>query len=313
MADKKKKDHWLEVKIQSDGELAEALAEVLGRFVSGGVIVESVTQYNSLTHENEPTGQMRVVGYLPVDENLEVKRLKIEEALWHLSQIAPIPNPEYKNIKDQNWMKAWKEHFSPIPVGEKMLVLPAWQAPQQGESRQIIKINPAMAFGTGTHPTTQLCMQLLENHIRDGIDVIDVGCGSGILSIAALKLGAKYVLAVDVDSEAITSTLENARFNAIPRSALEVNQGSVKEILAGDFSIQKAPLVLVNILAAIILRLFENGLGNVVEKGGILLLSGILEYQEEEILDAANQAGFILVEKIMKADWVSFAMQKVGG
>lgn len=312
MADKEKKDHWLEVKIQSDGELAEALAEVLGRFVSGGVIVESVTQYNTLTHENEPTGQICVSGYFPVDENLESKRQKFEEALWHLSQIAPIPSPVYRDIKNQNWMNAWKEHFSPIPVGKKILVLPAWQEPKEGESRQIIKINPAMAFGTGTHPTTQLCMRLLENHIRDGIDVIDVGCGSGILSIAALKLGAKYVLAVDVDSEAITSTLENAGFNAIPRSALGVNQGSVKEILAGEFSVQKAPLVLVNILAAIILRLFDNGLGNIVEKGGLLLLSGILEYQEEDILNAANQAGFILIEKITETDWVSFAVQKVG-
>lgn len=312
MADKKKKDHWLEVKIQSNGELAEALAEVLGRFVSGGVIVESVTQYNALTHENEPTGQICVSGYLPVDEDLEVKRQKFEEALWHLSQIAPIPSPEYKNIKDQNWMNAWKEHFSPIPVGEKILVLPAWQKPGEGESRKIIKINPAMAFGTGTHPTTQLCMRLLENHIQPGIDVIDVGCGSGILSIAALKLGAKHVLAVDVDREAIKSTLENAEFNNISTSALETNQGSVKEIIEGEFSLQKAPLVLVNILSAIILRLFEDGLGSIVEKGGILLLSGILDHQEEEILNAANLAGFVLLEKITEDDWVSFAMRKTG-
>jgi ribosomal protein L11 methyltransferase len=312
VADKNKKDHWLEVKIQSDGELAEALAEVLGRFVSGGVIVESVTQYNSLTHENEPTGQMRVFGYLPVDENLEATRQKIEEALWHLSQITPVPRPQYRNIKNQNWMNAWKKHFSPIPVGEKILVLPAWQEAKQGESRQIIKINPAMAFGTGTHPTTQLCMRLLENHIQSGINVIDVGCGSGILSIAALKLGASHVLAVDVDVEAIKSTLENAGFNAISPSSLQTEQGSVKEILTGEFSIQKAPLVLVNILAAIILRLFENGLGNIVEEGGILLLSGVLEHQESEILNAANQAGFVMIEKIAEDDWVSFAMRKTG-
>jgi ribosomal protein L11 methyltransferase len=193
-----------------------------------------------------------------------------------------------------------------------LLVIPAWQEPQDGETRHVIRINPAMAFGTGTHPTTQLCMRLLENHIQPGIDVIDVGCGSGILSIAAIKLGAKHVLAVDVDSESIKSTLENAGFNAISPSSLQIEQGSVKEILTGEFSIHKAPLVLVNILAAIILRLFENGLGNIVEEDGILLLSGILGYQEEEILNAANQAGFVLIEKITEDDWISFAMRKIG-
>jgi ribosomal protein L11 methyltransferase len=312
VADKPEKNHWLEVKIQSDGELAEALAEVLGRFVSGGVIVESVTRYNAHSHENEPTGKVQVTGYLTVDENLEAARQKIEEAFWHLSQITPIPKPKYTGIKDQNWMSAWKKHFSPLPVGEKILVLPAWQEPKQGEPRHIIRINPAMAFGTGTHPTTQLCMRLLEKHIQPGINVIDVGCGSGILSIAAFKLGAKHLLAVDVDDEAIKSTLENAGLNDIPPSALEIRQGSVKEIRSGDFSSQKAPLVLVNILASIILRLFEEGLGNIVEENGILLLSGILEYQEQEILSAANQAGFVLIEKITEADWVSFAMCKAG-
>jgi ribosomal protein L11 methyltransferase len=312
VADKAEKVHWLEVKIQSDGELAEALAEVLGRFVSGGVIVESVTRFNTHTHENEPTGEVLVSGYLEVDASLETKKQAIEQAFWHLSQISPIPQPKYTLIKDQDWMAAWKKHYNPISLGETLLVIPAWQEPQDGETRHVIRINPAMAFGTGTHPTTQLCMRLLENHIQPGIDVIDVGCGSGILSIAAIKLGAKHVLAVDVDSESIKSTLENAGFNAISPSSLQIEQGSVKEILTGEFSIHKAPLVLVNILAAIILRLFENGLGNIVEEDGILLLSGILGYQEEEILNAANQAGFVLIEKITEDDWISFAMRKIG-
>ena len=310
MADEPTKNHWLEVKIQSDGELAEALAEVLGRFVSGGVIVESVTQFNPHTQENEPTGQIQVFGFLPVNETLEATQQKIKEALWHLSQIAPIPNPQFRKIKDQNWMNAWKTHFSPIPVGEKMLVLPAWQEAKRGESRHIIRINPAMAFGTGAHPTTQLCMRLLKEHIQHGDSVIDLGCGSGILSIAALQLGADHVLAVDVDREAVKSTQENASLNNISPTELEIGHGSVQEIHSGQFSIQKAPLVLVNILASIMLRLFEEGLEKIVEEEGLLLLSGILKDQEQTIINAAYRSGFKLIDKKTDADWVSFAMRK---
>ncbi len=310
MVEISEKNHWLEVKIQSDGELAEALADMLGRFVSGGVVVENVTEFNQHTQENEPTGQVLVIGYIPIDENLESAKQKFEEALWHLSQIVPIPRPQYTEIKDQNWMNAWKEHFSPIQIGEKIVVLPAWQEPKQGETRYIVRINPAMAFGTGTHPTTQLCMRLLERYIQPQDDVIDVGCGSGILSIAALKLGARYVLAVDVDSEAINGTLENAKLNNISSPALEIGHCSVEEVRSGQFSLQKAPLVLVNILASIILDLFEVGLGKIVEENGLLLLSGILDHQKPAVLKAADEAGFTLIEEITEADWVSFALRK---
>ncbi len=181
------KIHWLEVRITCNGEIAEALADVLGRFVSNGVVVESVTRFNPTTHENEPTGDMDVFGYLSVDQDLENKKQKLQEGLWHLSQIMPIPSPVFTLIQDQNWMAAWKQHYHPIPVGDRILILPAWQQGEVVEDRVTVRINPAMAFGTGTHPTTQLCLRLLEKHIQSGIPVIDVGCGSGILSIAALK------------------------------------------------------------------------------------------------------------------------------
>jgi len=260
VADSEDKTHWMQVKIKSNGELAEALAEVLGRFISDGVVVESMTQFNPHTQENEPTGEVLVSGYLEVDGSLETNKQAIEQALWHLSQISPIPQPEYTLIKDQDWMAAWKEHYNPITLGETLLVIPAWQEPQDGETRHVIRINPAMAFGTGTHPTTKLCLRLLEKTLQPGMNVIDVGCGSGILSIAALKMGAGHVTAVDTDEQAITSTLENAGLNHISSSDLELGKGSVKEILSGQFTHQQAPLVIVNILAQIIIQLFDQGL-----------------------------------------------------
>jgi ribosomal protein L11 methyltransferase len=167
-----------------------------------------------------------------------------------------------------------------------------------------------MAFGTGTHPTTQLCLGLLEQHYQPGQSVIDVGCGSGILSIAANKLGAPNVLAVDVDSQSVISTKENAALNRVPQEALEIGLGSIVEIISGKFEVQSAPIVLVNILASIILRLFDQGLAKVVTDGGVLLLSGILEHQEDEIRQKANENGFVVIDKLSQKDWISLALRK---
>ena len=304
--------HWIEVKIECDSELADALAEVLGRFVSHGVVVEALTRFNPETQENEPSGGLSVSGYLAADEELEANRQKLEEALWHLGQISPIPEPQYRPIKDENWMDAWKAHYQPVPIGQNLLILPAWVQPEKDEKRETIRINPAMAFGTGTHPTTQLCLQLLEKHIQPQINVIDIGCGSGILSIAALKLGAAHALAVDVDRQAVNATLENAGINDLAPGLLETGQGSVQEIREDHFAIQAAPLVLVNILATVILKLFNQSLADLVSPGGTLLLSGILAAQEAEVQQTAEAAGLTLMERLSEGDWVSLAFRNDG-
>ena len=310
MADPEQDIRWIEIKITTDGELAEALAEVLGRFVINGVVVETVTEFNPATQENEPTGEITVAGYLPVDESLEAKRRKLEEALWHLGQISPLPPAKYTPIKAKDWMEAWKVHYHPVKIGERLLIMPAWKDVDPDETRHVVRINPAMAFGTGTHPTTQLCLRLLERHLTPGQPVIDVGCGSGILSIAAWRIGAGPILAVDIDGQAVTSTLENAALNAIPTAVLETGKGSVEEILTGRFTLKEAPLVLVNILAPIIIRLFENGLGDLVSKDGRLLLSGILVEQEPDVLQVAKESDFVLIERLADKDWVSLALKK---
>ena len=310
MAEPGQQVRWMEVKTTCDGEQAEALAEMLGRFVSNGVVVESETTFNPHTQENEPTGRMIVSGYLPVDDAVDEKRHQLEKALWHLNQITPLPPFEYRPIRDEDWMAAWKVHYHPIEIGQRILVMPAWKDPAPGEVRSVVRINPAMAFGTGTHPSTQLCLRLLERHLSPGCDVIDVGCGSGILTIAALQMGAARALAIDVDSQAVKATLENARLNNIPSEALEVGKGSVEEILTGRFAFQEAPLVLVNILAPVIVRLFSLGLADLVSPGGKLLLSGILADQEGEVIKASERAGFRQVERLTEDDWVAIALDK---
>ena len=297
--------HWLEISLTVDGELAEAVAEVLSRFVANGVVTERDIIYNDAEDRGTPVGPIRVFGYLPFDEQIEETRQRLEESLWHLSVIQALPTPTFKTIVDQDWMSAWKKHYNPIPIGQKLLILPAW-FDSKDPDRIAIKIDPCMAFGTGTHPSTQLCMQLLENYVKPGESFIDVGCGSGILSITAVKLGADQAIAVDVDRAAIIGTRENAEINAV-QDQIKVGQGSTSKILAGDLGITNAPLVAANILAPIILRLFDDGLADLVAPGGVLLLSGILDEQVGKIRAAAEEKGLQFLEIKQINDWVALA------
>jgi ribosomal protein L11 methyltransferase len=295
--------NWLEVSINVNGELAEAVADVLARFAPNGVVVENGVYFKDADDPGTSLDILSVRAYLPVDDKLEETRQRLEEALWYLGSIQPLPAPVFTPIADQNWMESWKEHYRPIPIGERLIIVPAWlESPDL--SRIPIRIDPGMAFGTGTHPTTQLCLELLEKQVHPAQDVIDVGCGSGILSIAALKLGAGHALAVDIDEAAVSASAENAHANDV-LAGLETGLGSLDEILANQFSIHQAPLVLANILASILVRLFDGGLGKLVTAGGVLILSGILEEQADMVIQSAAAHGFKLIEKRQIGDWVA--------
>ncbi|MCB0103151.1 MAG: 50S ribosomal protein L11 methyltransferase, partial [Anaerolineales bacterium] len=248
--------------------------------------------------------------YLEVNDQLEETRQKLEESLFYLGMITPVPTPTYKQIADQNWMEAWKQHYKPILIGEGLLILPAW-LDNPDPKRIPIKIDPGMAFGTGTHPTTQLCLELMEistSHFPLST-VIDVGCGSGILSIAALKLGAKTVLGVDIDIESVKNSRENADVNEVGEELL-LGQGSVTEVLAGQFAFKSAPLVVANILAPVLIRLFDAGLADLVEPNGEIILSGILDHQAENVIEAGQAKGLKRGEIRQMKDWVAISMKK---
>jgi ribosomal protein L11 methyltransferase len=198
-----------------------------------------------------------------------------------------------------------------------------------------IKIDPGMAFGTGTHPTTQLCLELMERYFdechpersegslqsgrvsslasgwlaQNDIKVIDVGCGSGILSIASIKLGARSALGVDIDAESIVNSRENADVNGVGKELI-LGVGSVQEILKGKFLFKQAPLVVANILAPVIIRLFDAGLADLVEAGGMIILSGILQEQGENVIEAAQAKGLRLTENRQMGDWVAMSLKK---
>ena len=303
------KANWVEVSLTVSAEQAEAVAEVLSRTIPHGVVVEQKAMQNNHDEANRVEPNARVFGYLLADATLEDKKRQLEEALWHLGQIQSLPAASYQPILDEDWMAAWKKHYQPIKIGRKLVIVPAW-IKKEFPGRLPIRINPGMAFGTGTHPSTQLCLQLLEEVLQPAQSVIDVGCGSGILSIAALKLGADSVLGVDIDPAAVKSTLENAANNQL-ESRLEVSLGSVSEIRSNQFRIKSAPLVVVNILASIIIHLFEDGLADLVDPGGKLILAGILEPQAQNVITAANKMGLVLEKTISSSDWTALLLNKL--
>ncbi len=307
-------NYWLEVSLIVDGELAEAVADVLRRYLPDGVVIESTGVVAGEADENgHAVGPLRVCGYIPGDDQLEDTRQKIEQGLWYLGRISPLPEPGFKVIQEVNWMEAWKDHYHPIPIGRRLLILPAWIAPPN-DGRLPVKIELGMAFGTGTHPTTQLCLGLAEEffdqHATDkGLSVIDIGCGSGILSIAGLLMGAEKALGVDIDPEAIRASGENASLNKVA-DKLELGIGSVSEVLSGRFSIAEAQLVFANILAPVLVQLLDGGLGNLVIPGGWLILSGILAEQSATVESALEKHGFNQVDKRQMGDWVALAARK---
>jgi ribosomal protein L11 methyltransferase len=300
--------NWLEVSLNVNGELAEAVADVLARFAPNGVVVENGVFFRDADDPGTSLDTVNVRAYLVIDEKIDDTRQRLEQALWYLGRIQPLPTPIFTPIADRNWMEAWKEHYHPIPIGEKLIIVPAWLG-SPDPNRIPIRIDPGMAFGTGTHPTTQLCLELLEKYTQPGQDVIDLGCGSGILSIGALKLGAGRSLAVDIDQAAVDASLENACSNGITDGIL-AGLGSVDEILAGNFAFKQAPLVLANILANILIQLFSGGMGELVSKDGVLILSGILQEQAVSVVQAAEAHGFKLLEQRQIGDWVALVVGK---
>lgn len=306
---------WLEVEIVVNGELAEAVAEVFGRFAPNGVLTEQSVEFLDEEDRGTPSGDISVRAYIEMDERIEDTRAKLEESLFYLGMIQPIPAPSYRVIKDQNWMEAWKKRYQPIAIGKRLMIVPVWMESPDPQ-RVSIRIDPGMAFGTGTHPTTQLCLELLEPVFADPekfakpTKVIDVGCGSGILSVGAIKLGTQFALGVDIDQASVDNSRENADNNQVPESAFEIGLGSVEEVKRGDFSISSAPLVLANILAPILIRLFDAGMADLIEPGGAIVLSGILEHQEEKTRAKAEEKGLTYVGRAQIQDWVALLLKK---
>lgn len=293
--------NWLEISMTVSAEAAEAVSEVLSRFAPEGVAIEATRFEVTPDDYGIPVGDVRVRAYLTVDDRIEATRQRLEESLWHLGRLLPLPAPTYTPIAQTDWSEAWKANYKPIRIGRRLVVIPAWLEPALEPEAVVIRLDPGMAFGTGTHPTTQLCLAAVERHLRPGQPVIDLGTGSGILAIAAAKLGSGPVLAYDIDDEAVRVAGENVLANGVA-DRVTVAKGSLAELLAAG---ARAPIVLANILTHTLTHLFDQGLAQLVAPGGLIVLSGILDSQAYEVLAALKTHSLTLAAQEHIEDWVA--------
>lgn len=304
MSKQKSKKSWIMISVLVEQELAEPVASALSGIIPGGLVFER--NYGGVFPHELDTVQVpvRVYGYLPVDKKLENRRKEITKALDRLTAIFPLPDPVYSPLDEQDWATAWQKDYHPIPLGSLLIVVPSWLENPAPE-RIPVYMDPGMAFGSGTHPTTQLSLILIEECLAENpaAEMLDIGCGSGILSIAGAKLGVRSVLGLDIDPDAIKVSLANAEKNQVGDKT-NFTLGSVKELIRKELQFSRAPLVVANIIVPVLTRLFEDGLRDTVSPEGNLILSGVLQEQLPGILTLLDRHGFNLKIKRQQGEWV---------
>lgn len=208
------------------------------------------------------------------------------------------------DVKEEDWVNNWKKYFKPLEVGKKLVIKPSWEQYSNDNDKLILEIDPGMAFGSGTHESTKLCLVNLEKYIKPNTEVLDIGCGSGILSIAALLLGARYVFAMDIDPLAVKIAKENIALNNINSEKYTVIQGDLLSVRELRDSIGKYDLILVNIVADIIISLAPI-VKNLLNENGTIICSGIVCEREEDVISALNSHCFEIRDKLHENNWIS--------
>ena len=297
---------WLELAVEADPEAVEAVSEILARVASGGTSVEPGFELveDGLGARIDPNRPATIRAYVPARDKPATDRAiaTVTAALGHLQAfgLRPIGELSTRLVDESDWAESWKGHFQVLHLGRRLVVKPSWRRHPRAGDEVIVDLDPGMAFGTGLHPTTRLCLEALEDRAdREPLGrVLDVGCGSGILSIAAVKLGATRVLGVDIDPIAIEATTANARHNRVGRR-IRAREGSIP---SGDGPFDT---VLANLIAGILIELAPH-LADEVLPGGTLIASGIFIDRETDTWAALDAAGFALVRRWHETDWVAF-------
>ena len=298
---------WLELSVAADVEAVEAVSEILGRAAPGGTTIEPAFDLvdEGLGARVDPTRPAIVRGYLPARDGAAADRAVAEvvEALGHLQAfgLRPIGELQTRIVEESDWADAWKAYFPVMRIGRRLVIRPTWRRHRREPGDVVLALDPGMAFGTGLHPTTRLCLvgieSLADRGRLEGARVVDVGCGSGILSIAALKFGAATALGVDTDPIAVEVTSANARRNALVRR-LRARVGSLP---TGEPAFD---VVLANLIAGVLVPL-AAALRDELRPGGTLLASGIFVDREAEVRAAFEENGLVVAGRSEEGEWVA--------
>ena len=300
---------WTEVKISVDSENVDKAGDIASMVVPYGIYIED---YRDLEKQAWEIAHIDLI-----DE--ELLRRDRTKAIVHV-YISPEENPQeavaflrerysaegidseiiLSQCKNEDWENNWKQYFHPIPVGEKLLIRPTWEDEFEAGDRKVLNIEPGLAFGTGTHETTRLCLETLEKHIHEGTTVLDIGCGSGILSIASLLLGAKKAVGVDIDALAVKTAIENGEVNNFKEPEYTILQGNLTDKVTGKFDV-----VVANIVADVII-MFCKDVASFMKEDALFITSGIIDTREQDVIDAFNKYGFEIKARHTKGGWVCF-------
>lgn len=290
---------WLEIEVTVfDDEAAATTEEVLQPFLVDGVIAVVQLGDAGAVEATALLPQRVVKAYVEADRDTPKLRSEIVASL----AVCHLPSPQFQLIEDSDWAQKWKTHYQPLRVG-RFFIRPSWYADELGEPDDLlITLDPGMAFGSGTHATTQLCLQMMPRVIGEGVRVLDVGTGSGILAIGAKRLGAERVLALDVDELAIVASAENAIINNV---TFDIRQGSLEQAGACQWDV-----VIANMLAVIIKELIiSSDLLSYARSGGYIVMSGILEQQADDMKAFVRAAGAVILDARQQGEWVALLLQ----
>lgn len=296
---------WLELSVDAPAEFVEPLSHIFHRYGHGGVAMEEPGGFNPDEGEVPPDpNHVRITTYLPIDSTTKSRRGGIDVGVALVSHLCPI-SPLKERVVEEDWEQAWKRHFHVLHIGKRMVVVPTWREYVASESDIVIGLDPGMAFGTGHHPTTHMCMVLLEEFCTPEMRVLDVGCGSGILSILAAKLGVASVVGVEIDDVAARSAAANITDNSVD-GIVTVYQGTLTESLIPTDGFD---LVVANVSGKVVSELAIDMI-SALRPGGRIIASGILDARQESVRQALASAGAVIERGVIDGDWVALVATK---
>lgn len=311
---------WLEVHIDTNHTGLEPVETMLSALGIDGVVIDDETEFEDFLENNgqywdyvdedlrqEMQGRSRITFYLEAGDEGFAKLGEVRIALEELKKTRDDCGTllmTLDDLEDADWENNWKQYFHPIKIGERLLIRPTWEDEYDAEGRAVLHLEPGLAFGTGSHETTRLCLEALEKNIKGGEKVLDVGCGSGILAIASLLLGADSATGVDIDELAVKTAEENGKMNGFGNDRLTFIHGDLADKVSGKFDI-----VVANIVADVII-MFCKTVPDFMADNAVFITSGIIDIREQEVVDAFAENGFEIIARHADGGWRCFECRR---
>ncbi len=305
--------NWTQISLKVGSKYTEQAAAIANMSVPYGIYIED---YSDLIEQSWEIAHIDLIDQelLDKDRNFSVIHIFISEednaieTAEYIKELLSASNIPFefvsKEVNDSTWADGWKKFFKCTEVGEKLVIRPSWEEYNNLNNRVVLSIDPGAAFGTGTHATTSLCLKILENYVNENSTVLDIGCGSGILSIASVLLGATSAIGVDIDAQSVKVARENAEINNVTDKT-EYIVGDLADKVSGRYSV-----VCANIVADVIIKLLEN-VENYMTEDGVLITSGIIDVREADVVNGFERFGFEIIERHTKDNWCAFVCRKV--